>query len=192
MNSFLEGSWEAAALDALWGMWPTTANLTNPIALWDATDAFTDGAAIKKLGVWAWNHTPLGTGMEGFVMFLAAKHHDYGPTNILRFGQNGLAVRSWDKVARILNLEARADEGTVEPLSDAYKDIVGYCVISAMLANGTFERPLEADMYEDLTSDSVVRYGDIVWLAFPLPSDDHQAGFSDTVGAHYRIELPRQ
>jgi len=79
------------------------------------------------------------------VGFLAGKQNDYGPRNILMFGFEGLKVRLWDKVARLVNL---ADRDTIknESLVDTKIDIVGYVVITLMLEFGWFELPLEADL----------------------------------------------
>ena len=84
-------------------------------------------------------------GWDSICRFVADKQRDYGHGNILAFEHIGLIVRISDKVARIRNLEARGSAGTVEPLADAWVDIVGYCLVGLMLLDGTFTLPLAED-----------------------------------------------
>lgn len=76
---------------------------------------------------------------------LVSKQHDYGHDNINAFGQIGVAVRLSDKIARYYNLIRRDKVAKNEPFLDCLKDMVGYGVISAMLANETFNNLLEGD-----------------------------------------------
>lgn len=76
---------------------------------------------------------------------LVSKQHDYGHDNINAFGLVGVAVRLSDKIARYYNLIRRDKVAKNEPFVDCLKDMVGYGVISAMLANDTFNEPLEGD-----------------------------------------------
>lgn len=87
---------------------------------------------------------------NAFLALLARKQHDYGPENILKFGQEGLNVRLWDKVARYENLKKRqimlGGQSLNESVEDTLTDIIGYVVVKQMLANGTFTKPLLADV----------------------------------------------
>lgn len=76
---------------------------------------------------------------------LVRKQHDYGHDNINAFGQIGIAVRLSDKIARYYNLKDRNTQALNEPFIDCLKDMVGYGVISAMLAADTFNQQLEGD-----------------------------------------------
>jgi hypothetical protein len=78
------------------------------------------------------------------VRLYSGKQSDYGPRNILRFGDDGLQVRLWDKIARLNNLDGRAASN--ESVQDTLKDIVGYVVIAIMLRLGWFELPLRKDL----------------------------------------------
>jgi hypothetical protein len=92
-------------------------------------------------------HTPcLPAGK--MVELIASKQHDYGPTNITRFGVQGLLVRLHDKVARLENLSKRRDTSAKnESVFDTLNDIVGYCLIGVMLLRGQFDTlPLKADL----------------------------------------------
>lgn len=79
------------------------------------------------------------------VKLMAGKQHDYGHGNIMKFGQTGVLVRLWDKIARYNNLVRRNGDAVNESLQDTLIDMIGYVVIHQMLALGTFMFPLEAD-----------------------------------------------
>ena len=73
---------------------------------------------------------------------LLQKHRDYGPTNISRSPGgplNGLAVRLWDKIARMHNLGVLNDAGAVpqfESLRDTGLDIANYGTIATLVVDG--------------------------------------------------------
>jgi hypothetical protein len=75
---------------------------------------------------------------------LCKKQHDYGPNNILRFGQQGVMIRVWDKISRLDNLVKQDYDPVVENESefDTLLDIAGYSTIGIMLARGWFRLPL--------------------------------------------------
>lgn len=68
---------------------------------------------------------------------LCAKQHDYGHNNINRYGLTGLIIRLSDKVERYKNLLGK--EARNESTHDTLVDIVGYCVVSLMLIDETFQ-----------------------------------------------------
>jgi hypothetical protein len=75
---------------------------------------------------------------------LIKKHRDYGPKNISNspYGATqGLVVRMWDKIARIVNL---SNQGNVtaenEPLEDSFKDIANYGIIGLLVLRGKWDR----------------------------------------------------
>ena len=78
--------------------------------------------------------------MEELGDLLVSKHHDYGPKNISASpggAINGLTVRMWDKMARIVNLVyIRKSVTNNEPLEDSFKDIANYGVIALMVQRG--------------------------------------------------------
>jgi hypothetical protein len=80
---------------------------------------------------------------EQLAEILVSKQHDYGHDNINAFGQIGVAVRISDKIARFYNLQKRQSSAMNEPFTDCLMDMVGYGVISAMLADETFNEKLE-------------------------------------------------
>jgi hypothetical protein len=78
------------------------------------------------------------------VQLLCRKQHDYGHNNITNFGIVGVAIRICDKIARIDNLSKRQKPSN-ESLVDSYLDIVGYSMISIMLAEDSFKLPLKGE-----------------------------------------------
>jgi len=77
------------------------------------------------------------------VTTLCKKQHDYGPNNILRFGQKGLMIRVWDKISRLDNLSTQDYAPEVdESKIDTLLDIAGYSTIGIMLRRGWFRLPL--------------------------------------------------
>jgi hypothetical protein len=75
---------------------------------------------------------------------LIKKHRDYGPKNISNspYGAtNGLVVRMWDKIARIVNLTKDGKKVTAEnePLEDSFKDIANYGIIGLLVLRGKWD-----------------------------------------------------
>ena len=77
---------------------------------------------------------------------LVKKQRDYGPGNILAFGELGILVRLNDKIERLKHLQAtgKLNEPANESVTDTWMDIASYAIIALMLRRGTFELPLEA------------------------------------------------
>lgn len=70
---------------------------------------------------------------------LIKKHNDYGPKNITQspYGSTqGLIVRMWDKIARIVNLTDKKRHAENEPLEDSFKDLANYAIIGLMVQRG--------------------------------------------------------
>jgi hypothetical protein len=75
---------------------------------------------------------------------LIKKHKDYGPKNISNspYGAtNGLVVRMWDKIARIVNLtkDGKTVNAENEPLEDSFKDIANYGIIGLLVLRGKWD-----------------------------------------------------
>ena len=88
------------------------------------------------------NHAPYDH--NEMVQLLCRKQYDYGHNNITNFGTIGVAIRICDKIARIDNLSKRPTPNN-ESLIDSYLDIVGYSMISIMLAEDSFTLPLKGE-----------------------------------------------
>jgi hypothetical protein len=74
---------------------------------------------------------------------LIKKHRDYGPKNISNspYGATqGLVVRMWDKIARIVNLTKQGNTTAEnEPLEDSFKDIANYGIIGLLVLRGKWD-----------------------------------------------------
>lgn len=143
-----ENSWEYQAGKALVTMkcdGPFKTIKTSLADLYNA-DQF-DALARKAMHLAVGQNDPSQTWtVNDQVSLLATKQHDYGHRNIEKFGQVGVKVRLWDKIARYENLIARKGDAVHESLFDTLVDIVGYCAILAMVKNGTFSFPLQAEL----------------------------------------------
>lgn len=73
------------------------------------------------------------------------KQKDYGPGNILSFGEFGVLVRVNDKIERLKNLFKSRKEPKNESIEDTWEDIANYAIISLMLRRGLFTLPLSED-----------------------------------------------
>jgi hypothetical protein len=73
------------------------------------------------------------------------KQKDYGPSNILRFGLNGLIIRMHDKIGRLENLFNNNLNPENESIKDNLLDVIGYSVLSIMWINQTFLLPMSAN-----------------------------------------------
>ncbi len=82
----------------------------------------------------------------GELMF--RKQHDYGPGNILAFGEFGILVRLNDKLERLKNLYKKGVEPANESVEDTWADAANYAIIALMLRRGWFELPLAEDAPE--------------------------------------------
>jgi len=82
---------------------------------------------------------------------LIEKQKDYGPKNILSFGELGVLVRLNDKVERLKNLlwKKKVEDGeddvevNNESIEDTWQDIRNYAQIALMLRRDQFDLPLE-------------------------------------------------
>lgn len=75
---------------------------------------------------------------------LIRKQSDYGSANIMRFGEEGLKVRLWDKIARYENLTKGGQDALNESIEDTLVDIIGYVALLLMVQNGWMELPLDS------------------------------------------------
>ena len=73
-----------------------------------------------------------------------SKQQEYGHENIMACKEQGLAVRLWDKVARLKNLLwGRKESPKNESIEDTFTDIAGYAILGLMLANNSFLNQLK-------------------------------------------------
>jgi len=72
---------------------------------------------------------------------LIKKQNDYGPNNIRNAPGgplNGLQVRLYDKMSRLINLIQSGAKPENESLRDTFVDIANYGVIGVMILDNTF------------------------------------------------------
>jgi len=66
---------------------------------------------------------------------LISKRRDYGPGNIPRHGEFGVAVRADDKLSRITNL-LKTNKPNNEAIEDSWQDLAGYAIIGRLVRQG--------------------------------------------------------
>lgn len=64
---------------------------------------------------------------------LIRKRLDYGPGNLVEFGQFGVLVRLSDKLHRLRNLHERGTAPLHESVLDTWQDIAGYAILALMM-----------------------------------------------------------
>lgn len=81
--------------------------------------------------------------MDELATLAVQKQIDYGPKNISNspYGPlQGLVVRIYDKIARIVNLTKNDIDPQNESLEDSFKDLANYGVIGLMVLRGKWDR----------------------------------------------------
>lgn len=73
---------------------------------------------------------------------MISKQKDYGPGNIMSFGEFGVLVRANDKMERLKNLLTKKRDPSNESIEDTWKDLANYGIIALMVRRGIFELPL--------------------------------------------------
>lgn len=87
----------------------------------------------------------LGLVLDDMRETMIRKQHDYGPGNILDFGDQGVLVRANDKMARLKNLYKSGDAPANETVDDSWLDLANYAVIALMVRKGYWGLPMEAN-----------------------------------------------
>lgn len=80
---------------------------------------------------------------QEFAELVIKKQMDYGPRNIMDFGEYGILVRLNDKLQRLINLFKKDQEPENETVDDTWDDIGGYAFVRKMVRKGWFELPME-------------------------------------------------
>lgn len=91
------------------------------------------------------NDAAAEVGLEA-AQLVARKQNDYGPDNILKCPvgpELGIAVRLYDKIARLSNLVQSGKTPENESLLDTADDIIGYGIVLKLVLKGEFELPLK-------------------------------------------------
>lgn len=94
----------------------------------------------ERLYVMGFTHLAMDA-FKDTAVTLARKNYMYGNSSIAMTGQMGIAVRSFDKVARLLNIYKNAVDtsNTDESAVDSWKDLQGYSFIGHANSSGLWE-----------------------------------------------------
>jgi len=84
----------------------------------------------------------LGLVLDEMRDLMLTKHRDYGPSNILDFGDLGVLVRVNDKVGR-LKILYKGNAPHHETVDDSWIDLANYAVIAMMVRRGYWGLPME-------------------------------------------------
>ena len=73
---------------------------------------------------------------EDLRRLLVAKRESYGPFNLAKFGDDGVLIRTSDKLERLIHMYQNDMEMTVvkESALDAWRDIAGYAILVLVTA----------------------------------------------------------
>jgi hypothetical protein len=77
---------------------------------------------------------------------LLAKHHDYGPGNLLKDGELGIVIRSSDKVERLRHILRNEAQVSDEKIEDTWSDLAGYAIQALLLRRGALDERKDLDL----------------------------------------------
>lgn len=93
------------------------------------------GAQLEMVRTWLLDPKNVDETLDSIAEVLIKKHHDYGESNLLEFGELGILVRASDKVARLKNLADKEARVQDESKRDSWRDMAGYAVQALILTN---------------------------------------------------------
>ncbi len=74
---------------------------------------------------------------------IISKNHKYGKNNILKFGQQGIFMRDWDKICRLEEGIIKGKDLGEEGLLETWADNAGYSLVAILLEKDWYELPVE-------------------------------------------------
>lgn len=74
---------------------------------------------------------------------LISKNHKYGKNNILKFGQQGIFMRDWDKICRLEEGIIKGVDLGAEGLLETWADNAGYSLVAMLLEKNWYELPVK-------------------------------------------------
>ena len=80
--------------------------------------------------------------LQSLYDIMKKKHEDYGPMNIAGAPggpMNGLRVRMYDKLARLVHLSDKSDTPNYESIEDTLIDLANYAIIGLLVQRGQWE-----------------------------------------------------
>jgi hypothetical protein len=76
-------------------------------------------------------------------ILLVSKNHKYGKQNILKFGQQGIFIRDWDKICRLEEGIMKDVDLGEEGLLETWADNAGYSLVAMLLEKDWYKLPVE-------------------------------------------------
>lgn len=76
-------------------------------------------------------------------LMIISKNHKYGKNNILKFGQQGIFMRDWDKICRLEEGIFKNKDMGEEGLLETWADNAGYSLVAILLDKKWYELPVE-------------------------------------------------
>ena len=76
-------------------------------------------------------------------LMIISKNHKYGKNNILKFGQQGIFMRDWDKICRLEEGIIKGKDLGEEGLMETWADNAGYSLVAMLLEKDWYKLPVE-------------------------------------------------
>lgn len=80
---------------------------------------------------------------DAMKLMIISKNHKYGKNNILKFGQQGIFMRDWDKICRLEEGIIKGKDLGEEGLMETWADNAGYSLVAMLLEKNWYELPVE-------------------------------------------------
>ena len=80
---------------------------------------------------------------DAMKLMIISKNHKYGKNNILKFGQQGIFMRDWDKICRLEEGIIKGKDLGEEGLMETWADNAGYSLVAMLLEKDWYELPVE-------------------------------------------------
>ena len=79
-------------------------------------------------------------------LMIISKNHKYGKNNILKFGQQGIFMRDWDKICRLEEGIIKGKDLGEEGLLETWADNAGYSLVAMLLDKDWYKLPVELNL----------------------------------------------
>lgn len=80
---------------------------------------------------------------DAMKLMIISKNHKYGKNNILKFGQQGIFMRDWDKICRLEEGIFKNKDLGEEGLLETWADNAGYSLVALLLEKDWYKLPVE-------------------------------------------------
>jgi len=82
---------------------------------------------------------------DAMKLMIISKNHKYGKNNILKFGQQGIFMRDWDKICRLEEGIFKGKDLGEEGLLETWADNAGYSLVAILLEKNWYELPVDSE-----------------------------------------------